>query len=120
MPNITVDYSADLDDRLDRAGLAGAVHQACVDTVAARTAACKTRFRPAAETVVGDGAEGAHVVHIEIALLAGRTAEAKTALTESVLALLPAHLKQPDGVHLSVEVRDLEPAYKSAVGQGGS
>ncbi|WP_353942184.1 5-carboxymethyl-2-hydroxymuconate Delta-isomerase [Streptomyces sp. HUAS MG91] len=116
MPNITVDHSAGLDDRIDRAGLAGAVHQACVDTVAARTAACKTRFRRADETVVGDGTEPADLVHIEIALLAGRTEEAKTALVESVLALLPTHIKNPEGAHLSVEVRDLEPTYKSARG----
>ncbi|MFJ4712125.1 5-carboxymethyl-2-hydroxymuconate Delta-isomerase [Streptomyces sp. NPDC088785] len=117
MPNITVDHSAGLDGRIDRAALAGAVHQACVDTVAARTAACKTRFRRADETVVGDGAEPADLVHVEIALLAGRTAEAKTALAESVLALLPEHVEDPRGAHLSVEVRDLEPAYTSARGQ---
>ncbi|MFD8569623.1 5-carboxymethyl-2-hydroxymuconate Delta-isomerase [Streptomyces sp. NPDC059639] len=116
MPNITVDHSAGLDDRIDRAGLAGAVHQACVDTVAARTVACKTRFRRADETVVGDGTEQADLVHIEIALLAGRTQEAKTALVEAVLALLPAHIKNPKDAHLSVEVRDLEPTYKSARG----
>ncbi|MEU6390305.1 5-carboxymethyl-2-hydroxymuconate Delta-isomerase [Streptomyces sp. NPDC046939] len=116
MPNITVDHSAALDGRLDRPALAGAVHQACVDLVGARVPACKTRFRSAEETVVGDGTEEAHVVHVEIALLAGRTEEAKQALTESVLTLLPTHIKDPEGVHLSVEVRDLAPAYKSALG----
>lgn len=116
MPNITVDHSAALDGRLDRPALAGAVHQACVDLVGARIPACKTRFRSAEETVVGDGTEEAHVVHIEIALLAGRTEEARTALTEAVLALLPGHIKEPEGIHLSVEVRDLEAAYKSARG----
>ncbi|MFI0236537.1 5-carboxymethyl-2-hydroxymuconate Delta-isomerase [Streptomyces sp. NPDC016845] len=116
MPNITVDHSADLEGRLDRPALAGAVHQACVDLVGARIPACKTRFRRAEETVVGDGAEEAYVVHIEIALLGGRTEEAKTALTESVLALLPGHIKEPEGVYLSVEVRDLETAYRSARG----
>ncbi|WP_338695885.1 isomerase [Streptomyces sp. Q6] len=115
MPQITVDHSASLDDRLDRAGLAGAVHQACVDEVAARIPACKTRFRRVEETVVGDGSADEAVVHVEIALLAGRTEEARTALTEAVLALLPAHIKEPGGVHLSVEVRNLEPAYRSAV-----
>ncbi|MFI7386758.1 5-carboxymethyl-2-hydroxymuconate Delta-isomerase [Streptomyces sp. NPDC049813] len=116
MPLITVDHSADLDGRLDRAGLAGAVHQACVEQVAARVPACKSRFRRAEETVVGDGAEEASVLHVEIALLAGRTGEAKTGLSEAVLALLPAHVKAAEGVHFSVEVRDLEPSYRSARG----
>ncbi|MFF3494912.1 5-carboxymethyl-2-hydroxymuconate Delta-isomerase [Streptomyces sp. NPDC002795] len=114
MPQITVDHSADLDDRLDRAGLAGAVHQAAVDIVAARVPACKTRFREVGTTVVGDGAGS--LVHVEIALLAGRTEEAKTALAEAVLAVLPAHVKEPAGVHFSAEVRDLAPTYRSAVG----
>ncbi|WP_372347270.1 5-carboxymethyl-2-hydroxymuconate Delta-isomerase [Streptomyces sp. KL116D] len=114
MPQITVDYSAGLDDRLDRAGLAGAVHQAAVDTVAARIPACKTRFRRAEETVVGDA--DAPVLHVEVALLAGRTEEAKAALADAVLGLLPAHVKAPEGVHFSAEVRDLEPAYRSAIG----
>ncbi|WP_327670127.1 MULTISPECIES: isomerase [unclassified Streptomyces] len=113
MPQITVDHSADLDDRLDRAGLAAAVHQAAVDTAAARIPACKTRFRGVGTTVVGDGP--ASLVHVEIALLAGRTEEAKTALAEAVLAALPAHIKEPAGVHLSAEVRDLDPTYRSAV-----
>ncbi|MFI7008197.1 5-carboxymethyl-2-hydroxymuconate Delta-isomerase [Streptomyces sp. NPDC050145] len=115
MPLITVDHSASLDDRLARAELTAAVHQACVDTVAARIPACKTTFRQAALTIVGDGAEPAPVLHVEIALLAGRTEEAKAALAETVLGLLPAHIKDPAGVHLSTEVRDLEPTYRSAI-----
>ncbi|QNS06613.1 5-carboxymethyl-2-hydroxymuconate Delta-isomerase [Streptomyces xanthii] len=115
MPLITVDHSAGLDERLDHDGLAGAVHQACVDKVAARIPACKTTFRSAGENVVGDGAEPVQVLHVEIALLAGRTEEAKAALAETVLGLLPAHIQDPAGVHLSVEVRDLDPAYRSAI-----
>ncbi|MER5443876.1 isomerase [Streptomyces sp. NPDC002790] len=113
MPQITVDHSADLHDRLDRVGLAGAVHQAAVDIVAARIPACKTRFREVGTTVVGDGVGS--VVHVEIALLAGRTEEAKVALAEAVLVALPAHIKEPAGVHLSAEVRDLTPSYRSAI-----
>ncbi|MHB9754128.1 5-carboxymethyl-2-hydroxymuconate Delta-isomerase [Streptomyces sp. BYX5S] len=114
MPQITVDHSAELDDRLDREGLAASVHQAAVDTVAARVAACKTRFRRVGVTVVGDGP--AAVVHVEVALLAGRTEEAKVALAEAILAALPHHIKEPAGVHLSAEVRDLTPSYRSALG----
>ncbi|MBO1333263.1 5-carboxymethyl-2-hydroxymuconate Delta-isomerase [Streptomyces sp. VRA16 Mangrove soil] len=116
MPNITVDHSAGLDGRIDRAGLAGAVHQACVDVVAARTAACKTLFRRAEEVVFGDGADSADVLHIEIALLAGRTEEARTALAETVLRLLPEHVKGLESVYRSVEVRDLESTYTKATG----
>ena len=113
MPQITVDHSADLDDRIDRDGLAAAVHQAAVDTVAARIPACKTRFRRVDATVVGDAA--ASLVHVEIGLLAGRTEEAKASLAEAVLAALPHHIKEPTAVHLSTEIRDLAPSYRSTV-----
>ncbi|WP_369143874.1 5-carboxymethyl-2-hydroxymuconate Delta-isomerase [Streptomyces sp. R44] len=108
MPQITVDYSAPL----DRRGFALALHPIVVETVDATLDACKTRFREVEELVVGDGAADDHIVHVDIALLAGRTEQAKARLSEAVLALLPAYLKAKEGVHLSVEVHDLDGSYR--------
>ncbi|MFD8209094.1 5-carboxymethyl-2-hydroxymuconate Delta-isomerase [Streptomyces sp. NPDC059695] len=108
MPQITVDYSAPL----DRRGFARALHPLVVETVDATLGACKTRFREVEELVVGDGATDDVIVHVEIALLAGRTDEAKARLADAVLDLLPAHLKATEGVRLSVEVRDLDGSYR--------
>ncbi|MFE7514005.1 5-carboxymethyl-2-hydroxymuconate Delta-isomerase [Streptomyces sp. NPDC057540] len=108
MPQITVDYSAPL----DRRGFARALHPLVVETVDATLAACKTRFREVEELVVGDGATDDVIVHVEIALLAGRTDEAKARLADAVLDLLPAHLKATEGVRLSVEIRDLDGSYR--------
>ncbi|MDT9688071.1 isomerase [Streptomyces sp. P9(2023)] len=110
MPQITVDYSAPL----DRRGFALALHPLVVETVDTRIDSCKTRFREVEEFVVGDGTTDDLVVHVEIALLPGRTDETKARLAEGVLALLPAYLKEREGVRLSAEVRDLEPAYRKA------
>ncbi|MEV6331682.1 isomerase [Streptomyces sp. NPDC051909] len=110
MPQITVDYSAPL----DRRGFALALHPLVVETVDARIEACKTRFREVEELVVGDGATDDTVVHVEIALLAGRTDEAKARLSEAVLALVPGFLKETDGVRISAEVRDLDASYAKA------
>ncbi|MGW4700081.1 5-carboxymethyl-2-hydroxymuconate Delta-isomerase [Streptomyces sp. NPDC004285] len=108
MPQITVDYSAPL----DRRGFARALHPLVVETVDATLDACKTRFREVEELVVGDGATDDVIVHVEIALLAGRTDEAKARLADAVLDLLPAHLKATEGVRLSVEIRDLDGSYR--------
>ncbi|CAM5234777.1 5-carboxymethyl-2-hydroxymuconate Delta-isomerase [Streptomyces tanashiensis] len=108
MPQITVDYSAPL----DRRGFARALHPLVVETVDTTLDACKTRFREVEELVVGDGAADDVVVHVEIALLSGRTDEVKARLADAVLDLLPAHLKATEGVRLSVEVRDLEASYR--------
>ncbi|MFE0703551.1 5-carboxymethyl-2-hydroxymuconate Delta-isomerase [Streptomyces sp. NPDC058872] len=108
MPQITVDYSAPL----DRRGFALALHPLVAETVDAAVEDCKTRFREVEETVVGDGGTVAASVHVEVALLPGRTEGAKARLAEAVLDLLPRHLKATDGVLLFVEVRDLEASYR--------
>ncbi|GGT25596.1 5-carboxymethyl-2-hydroxymuconate Delta-isomerase [Streptomyces purpureus] len=112
MPQITVDYSASLDDTFDRRGFALALHPVVGETISTHIDNCKSRFRRAEETVCGDGSSDDAVVHVTIAIMAGRAPEAKTRLAEAVVALVPRHLKSPEGVRISAEVRDLEPAYR--------
>lgn len=114
MPQITVDYSAELDDTFDRSGFAGALHPLIAETVTTKTAACKTRFRRVEETVVGDAPEGDAIVHVDIALLPGRTPEVLARLTQAVLDLLTAHIRPAEGLalHLSAETRDLDASYR--------
>ncbi|WLQ43449.1 isomerase [Streptomyces laculatispora] len=116
MPQITVDYSSQLDESFDFHGFAGALHPLIAETVTTKIAACKTRFREVAGTVVADSPDGSAIVHIEIALLAGRTPEIKAQLTESVLELLAGHIRPTDGLtlHLSAETRDLDPSYRKS------
>ncbi|WP_405758806.1 5-carboxymethyl-2-hydroxymuconate Delta-isomerase [Streptomyces sp. NBC_01420] len=115
MPQITVDYSAELGDAFDRPAFALALHPVVAETVDTKIAACKTRFRRAEETVVADAPDGDALVHVDISLLPGRTPETKARLTEAVLELLRAHLGTADGgttLHLSAEVRDLDASYR--------
>jgi 5-carboxymethyl-2-hydroxymuconate isomerase len=114
MPQITVDYSHSLESSFDRQGFALALHPLIVDTVDARLAACKTRFRRVDETVVADGTHEGAVVHVAVALLAGRSPEVKAQLSEVVLDLLAEYLRPADGVTpvVSAEVRDLEASYR--------
>ncbi|MER7723745.1 isomerase [Streptomyces sp. NPDC096323] len=116
MPQITVDYSAELDDVFDRPAFALALHPLVAEAVNTKIAACKTRFRRAEETVVADAPGGDALVHVDISLLAGRTPEAKAGLAESVLELLTGHLRTVTGtaLHLSVETRDLDASYRKA------
>lgn len=112
MPQITVDYSAPLAGTFDRKDFALALHTVVVETTAAKIEACKTRFQPVEDLVVGAGAEGHALVHVTVALLPGRTEEVKATLTERTLELLRAHVK-PAGLtlHASAEVRDLDASY---------
>ncbi|MEV0557948.1 5-carboxymethyl-2-hydroxymuconate Delta-isomerase [Streptomyces sp. NPDC050597] len=117
MPQITVDYSTSLSDAFDRQGFAVALHAVVVETAAAKIEACKTRFRPAEDVVVGSEVTGHGLVHVTLALLAGRSDETKLLLTERTLEVLRAHVKPVDGValHASAEVRDLDASYQKFV-----
>ncbi|MFF6998602.1 5-carboxymethyl-2-hydroxymuconate Delta-isomerase [Streptomyces sp. NPDC008313] len=114
MPQITVDFSAPLDDAFDRRGFALALHDQVVEIAAAGIGACKTRFRRTEDPVVGHEAGGHAIVHIAFDLLPGRTDETKARLTETALELLRTHLKPVEGVtvHGSAEVRDLDASYR--------
>ncbi|MET7474801.1 isomerase [Streptomyces sp. NPDC005648] len=116
MPQITVDHSKHLS--FDREAFARDLHAAVVEIAAAKPEGCKTRFRSVEVTAVGydDPLDLGHgVVHVTLALLAGRTDETKARLTEAVLELLRKHIED-DGsgvLHGSAEVRDLDPSYRT-------
>ncbi|MFD9224614.1 5-carboxymethyl-2-hydroxymuconate Delta-isomerase [Streptomyces sp. NPDC060064] len=114
MPQITVDYSANLESSFDRRGFALALHPLIVETIDTELNACKTRFRRVDETVVAGGTPDDAVIHIGIALLPGRAPELKAQLSGVVLDLLAGHLKPAEGVVpvVSAEVRDLEASYR--------
>ncbi|MEV7362969.1 5-carboxymethyl-2-hydroxymuconate Delta-isomerase [Streptomyces sp. NPDC003328] len=116
MPQITVDYSASLEDSFDRRGFAPALHAEVVEIAAARIEACKTQFRRTGDTTVGADLEGHAVVHVTLGLLAGRSDDTRVRLTEVTLELLRQHVKPAEGValHLSAEVRDLDPSYRKS------
>ncbi|MET8164629.1 5-carboxymethyl-2-hydroxymuconate Delta-isomerase [Streptomyces sp. NPDC057456] len=119
MPQITVERSPGL-DHVDWNAFALALHPVVVEVAAARLEACKTRVLRTEDEVVGDvvgatGSSGPAIVHVTLALLAGRSDETKAELTEAVLDLLRKHVGPTDGVtsvHASAEVRDLDPSYR--------
>ncbi|MEV6015284.1 MULTISPECIES: isomerase [unclassified Streptomyces] len=116
MPQITVEFSPAL-DHVDWRAFALALHPVVVETAAARLEACKTRTLRTADEIVGDvvgGGTGPAVVHVTLALLAGRSEETRAKLSEATLELLRKHIEPVDGVtlHVSTEVRDLDPSYR--------
>lgn len=118
MPQITVDYSANLAEAFDRRGFALALHPLTAEAVSTPVETCKTRFRCLDEVYVGDGAPGCGLIHVELALLAGRTEAVKAELSGAVLELLGKYTDTglaPGAVHASVDVTDLGAAYRKSV-----
>ncbi|MGW8376475.1 isomerase [Streptomyces sp. ODS28] len=109
MPHITVDYSDAVADTFDRRGFGLALHPLVARTIEGTVAGCKTRFRRLDECVIADGAEDIAMVHIQVALMQGRTPEVKAELSRGVLDLARAHIKPTPGfaLHTSVDISDL-------------
>jgi 5-carboxymethyl-2-hydroxymuconate isomerase len=110
MPHITVEYSASLADAFDRTGFAKDTHEAIVEIAGGRAGGCKTRFIRLDETYIADGSPHYAMIHVQLAILSGRTEEVKSRLNEAVLALVrerTAPMPQFE-VQMSVDLRDLE------------
>src|SRR6478609_7964916 len=109
MPLITVDYTDRLAGSFDRRGFGLALNRLTVKLLDARPTGCKTRFRRTEEAVVGADAETFALVVVEFAVFPGRSAEAKAALSEAVLAALPEYLGAEAGpVQAAVHVEELD------------
>ena len=109
MPQITVEYSAEVSEAFDRRAFALALHEAVSPLVSSDVAAFKTRFRQIEECVIGDGSPAA-MIHVRIGLLSGRTAELKQEVGRVSIGIARDHLKPVDGLttQLTLEVYDLD------------
>ncbi|MGW5118084.1 5-carboxymethyl-2-hydroxymuconate Delta-isomerase [Streptomyces noursei] len=114
MPHILVDHDASLREALEPRRFAHALHALAAETVDGITVeSCKTRFRCVDEAVIAHDEPQQSLVHVDFAILPGRSTDTKTRLAEAVLELVRAHTAAATDrtVHASVEVRDLDAAY---------
>ncbi|MDX8050513.1 hypothetical protein SK571_14070 [Lentzea sp. BCCO 10_0798] len=109
MPQITVEYSAELSEAFDRRALALALHRTVGPLVSAEVAAFKTRFRQIEESVIGDGSPAA-MIHIRVGLLTGRSVELKQEVGQVAAGIARDHLKPVEGLptQVTLEVYDLD------------
>lgn len=118
MPQITVEYSQVLAEAFDRRAFALALHPLAAALIGSAQSSFKTRFRALDEVVIGDGAAGHAMVHVDFRLKSGRPAELKRQLGEAVLALAGRFVRPVAGldIQVTVEVRDLDrPHYHKLV-----
>ncbi|MFE4973014.1 5-carboxymethyl-2-hydroxymuconate Delta-isomerase [Kitasatospora sp. NPDC056651] len=118
MPQISVDYSADLAGTFDRRGLGLAINRLAQETIDAKPESCKTVFRQSEVLVVGtSGASSDTQVFVEFQIFPGRSPEAKAALSEGVLALLARYVRPKPGTRLftAVNIADIDrDSYRNA------
>jgi 5-carboxymethyl-2-hydroxymuconate isomerase len=109
MPQVSIEYSANLAAAFDPRAFAMRVHEHLVATVDTDLESCKTRLIQQ-DAIIGDGSPSNAMVHVDLRILSGRTPEQKTQLGKTVFASLQNAVKKPDGadLQLTVEVRELD------------
>lgn len=112
MPHIQIDYSPNLEDRLDIAGLCRCLRDAGVETGVLPLAGLRVRAIAANHVVIADGNPDHAYLDISLRLRGGRTDEAKAAATAHIFAAAEAFCTEvlaTSSFMLSFEMRDIDP-----------
>ena len=109
MPQITLEYAANLGNSVPFQALAAELHPMLVRVAGAALPACKSRAYRADDYYMADGGAQHAFVHLRIGLMPGRSPEALAEVNRQAMALLQKHIPAPAGlaVQYSVEIVDI-------------
>jgi len=109
MPHLTVEYCTELADDLAPRELLKALNRTLIASGLFSAPDIKSRAVALDTVLVGDGAPD-RFVHIEVALLSGRSIEVRRKLAEELLTSASAELNETAlrPLQVSVEVRELD------------
>lgn len=112
MPHIQIDYSANLESRLDVAGLCLVLRDAAVATGILPLAGIRVRAIRADHVVIADGNPDHAFLDIQIRLRGGRPDAAKAQATATIFTAAEAYcagVMATSPFMLSMEMRDIDP-----------
>ena len=112
MPHIQIDYSPNLEDRLDVAGLCLVLRDAAVETGVLPLAGVRVRATACTHVVIADGNPDHAFLDISLRLRGGRSPEAKAQATAHIFAAAEAFCAEvlaTSSFMLSFEMRDIDP-----------
>ena len=112
MPHIQIDYSANLENRLDMAALCTVMRDAAVATGILPLAGIRVRATACTHVVIADGNPDHAFLDISLRLRGGREAEAKRHATQAIFAAAEAFCAEvlaTSSLMLSFEMRDIDP-----------
>ncbi len=114
MPHIILDYSANIEDRLDMAALCVALKDAAAATGVFPPAGIRVRAHAATHVVIADGDAHHGFIDITVRLAAGRDDAAKTIATDAVFdaaRAFTADLMGSAPFMLSLELREIDAPF---------
>ena len=112
MPHFMVDYSPNMEDRVDIAGLCDTLRRAGIDTDVFPMPGIRVRAMRADHVSIADGADHHGYIDISVRLRAGRDLATRQAATQAIFAAAKAFLEPAMAAHsiaLSMEMRDIDP-----------
>lgn len=114
MPHAVIEYSGNLQQTVEEAGLSALVHRAMVECGLFNAANIKTRSYKADDFHVGLAGNEGSFVHITLSILTGRTAEQREMLSNLMMQAVRVPLKIADEV--TIDVREMSrDSYKKSV-----
>ena len=112
MPHFMIDYSPNLEERLDIAGLCVVLRDAAVATGVFPLAGVRVRATPCAHVVMADGNPDHAFLDLSVRLRGGRPLEVRKAATEAIFEAARAYCADvlaTSSFMLSMEMRDIDP-----------
>lgn len=110
MPQLTLEYTANLTPPANLADLLGSIHATLHKAGGVNIENCKSRVRVADTFHVADGQQDGAFLHLDIRLLEGRSIAVKQAVGEQVLEILKrafSHAERDFDIQITVEIRDI-------------
>lgn len=106
MPNLVLEYSSSVEERVNVAGLLEDLHQAAINSGLFDVDSVKSRALRYHQWLIGEESDTLDFIHINFELLDGRTAEQKRELSRQLIEVLR---QQAGHIHsLTVNVRDMD------------
>ena len=105
MPHLVVEYTDNLRDRFDARAALATLNRALDDVGEFVSEDIKSRARALETFVVGVSGREEAFIHVELAIMAGRSAELKSDVLQRLLAVVRGHLVAPTHLRMQITVR---------------
>lgn len=119
MPHLTIDYSANMEDRVDMAAFCDALRIAAIETGVLPMAGVRVRAIKADHVSIADGNPNHGYVDISVRLRSGRDLETRKAATQKIFDAAQSFMAEAMAIHsvaLSFEMRDIDPELSPKTG----
>jgi len=108
MPNLVLEYSNSVEERVNVQGLLEDLHQVMIECGLFDVLTVKSRTLRCHHWLIGDQADSEDFIYISVEVMSGYSAEQKQALSQQLMQVLDSQTGQVRS--LSVSIRELDQA----------